>query len=101
MFQLTMNQAVAQEANNYCSSALELCPNTSNTSNNIDANSTSCAGCEDDFNFCFSLENSIWFQFTTNATGGDIQVDFTNLNFEVNAGQGAALQATIVLPLAP
>jgi len=71
------------------------------TSNNIDANSTSCLGCEDDFNFCFSLENSIWFQFTTNATGGDAQIDFSNLNFEANPGQGTALQATIILPLAP
>ena len=101
MFQLTTNSLVAQEENNYCSSALELCPNMLVTSNNIDANSTTCSGCEDDFNFCFSLENSIWFQFTTNAAGGDVQIDLSNLNFEANPGQGVALQATIILPLTP
>ena len=99
MFQLTTNTLDAQEVNNYCSSAIELCPNIVVTGNNIDANSTSCAGCEDDFNFCFSLENSIWFKFTTNVTGGDAQIDFTNLSFETNPGQGSALQATIILPL--
>ena len=96
-----INPLVAQEANDYCSSALELCPGTSVTSNNIGANSVTCVGCEDDFNFCFSLENSIWFQFTTNAAGGDVQIDLSNLNFEVNPGQGTALQATIILPVAP
>ncbi len=98
---LTINLVSAQEANNYCSSATVLCPNTLISSNNIDANSATCPGCEDDFNFCFSIENSIWFQFTTNATGGDAQIDFSNLNFEANPGQGMGLQATIILPLAP
>lgn len=97
----SFNIGFSQEVNNYCSAAIELCPNNSITSNNIDANSTTCGGCEDDFNFCFSLENSIWFQFTTNDSGGDVQIDFSNLIFENNPGQGTALQATIILPSTP
>ena len=47
--QLVSNGLVAQEVNNYCSSAIELCPNVAINSNNIGANSTTCPGCEDDF----------------------------------------------------
>jgi gliding motility-associated-like protein len=34
--------------------------------------------------------------FTTNDTGGDVQVDFSNLVFEANPGQDTELQATII-----
>lgn len=85
-----------QEAYNNCSSPLELCPNNVYTVNNIGANVTFCAGCDDDFNFCFSTDNTVWFTFTTNATGGDVQVDITNLVFESNPGQDTELQAVII-----
>lgn len=86
----------SQETYNGCGNALELCPNTLINVNNIDANVTFCGGCEDDFNFCFTTENTIWFSFTTNALGGDVQVNFSNLVFEMNPNQGTALQATII-----
>ena len=94
-------ESISQQAYNSCFSALELCPNVISSVNNIGSNSTSCIGCEDDFNFCFSVENSIWLSFTTNATGGDIQVDFTNIIFENNPGQGSAVQATLIEAIAP
>ncbi len=39
--------------------------------------------------------------FTTNATGGDVQVNFSNLVFETDINQGSALQATIIEATAP
>jgi gliding motility-associated-like protein len=86
----------AQAIYNGCANALEICPNTIYNVNNIDANITFCGGCEDNFNFCFSTENTIWITFTTNNAGGDVQVNFSNLVFEANANQGTALQATII-----
>ncbi|NRA11718.1 MAG: hypothetical protein HRT57_07175, partial [Crocinitomicaceae bacterium] len=88
--------AKAQEAYNSCSSALEICSSVNYSLNNLGATAISCVNCEDDFNFCFSPENSIWLTFTTNALGGAVQIDFTNLIFEANAGQDNELQATII-----
>lgn len=87
---------MSQESYNLCSDALELCPNETVNVNNIGATSTFCPNCEDDFNFCFQGENTVWFQFQTNATGGDVQVFFSNLNFQNLAGQGSELQAAII-----
>jgi len=85
-----------QEAYNNCADAFELCPSSTFTLNNLDADATVCANCEDDFNFCFTGENSIWMKFTTNDSGGDVDVNFSNIIFENNPGQGNALQATLI-----
>lgn len=90
-----------QPTYNACNSALELCPNQVFSVTNIDANKTFCPGCEDDFTFCFTANNTIWLTFTTNSVGGDLQVDFTNLNFETNPGQDNALQATLLSATVP
>lgn len=91
----------SQEVYNNCVNALEICPNTVFSVNNIGASVTFCPGCEDDFNFCFATDNSIWLTFTTNAAGGAVQVNFTNLIFEANAGQDNELQATILETAVP
>lgn len=91
----------AQEVYNNCLSALEICPSQSYSVNNIGANAITCAGCEDAFAFCFAPQNTIWLRFLTNAMGGDIQVDFTNLVFESNVGQDNQLQATVVQATSP
>lgn len=95
------NYSFSQESYNACSNALEICPNTAYQVNNIGANVTFCPNCEDDFTPCFSLENSIWLQFTTNETGGDVSVNFSNLQFENNPNQASALQGTILEAGAP
>ena len=92
---------LAQEPYNLCSNALVLCPNETVTVNNIGATSTLCPNCEDDFNFCFQGENTVWFQFETNATGGDVQLFFSNLNFQNLPGQGNQLQAAVIGTLNP
>lgn len=88
--------AASQETYNDCSTAIEVCPNTTFSANNIGANVTFCPGCEDDFNFCFTTQNTIWFTFTTNGTGGDVTVNFSNLVFSTNPGQDSELQALIL-----
>ncbi len=93
---LKVSSGAAQELYNNCNDALSLCPNQSYSVNNIDANKTFCPGCEDDFTFCFSASNTIWLTFTTNAVGGNVQIDFSNLVFETNPGQGNELQATLL-----
>ncbi len=93
---LFSHSSVAQSDYNVCSQALELCPNVSVSVTNIGANKTVCPGCEDDFNFCFTANNTIWFTFTTNTIGGTVQLDFTNLVFQPGLEIGTALQATIL-----
>jgi gliding motility-associated-like protein len=92
---------VAQPTYNACNSALELCPGKVFSVTNIAANKSFCPGCEDDFAFCFTSNNSIWLSFTTNSIGGNVQVDLTNLVFETNPGQGLALQASILSATVP
>lgn len=87
---------VSQETYDNCSEALQLCPDETYTMNNLGATSTLCPNCEDDFTFCFSGENTVWMTFTTNDTGGDVAVDFSNLQFQNAAGQGSSLQAAII-----
>lgn len=98
---LKVSFSFSQEAYNNCSQALELCPNQLFSINNQNANKTFCPGCEDDFTFCFSPSNSIWLTFTTNSIGGNVAVDFSNLNFELNPGQGTELQASILSATVP
>jgi len=91
----------SQPIYNNCFESLELCPNTTFSLNNIGANKTLCPNCEDDFIFCFTSNNSIWLKFRTNATGGDVQINFSNLVFETGLNQDNELQATVYSSPAP
>ncbi len=93
---LCVNTVCTQPGNDNCNFARSLCPAVPQTAGNIDATSTLCNNCEDDFNFCFSGQNTVWFTFNTNMTGGDVQIDFSNLQFENQAGQGTDLQAAVI-----
>lgn len=85
-----------QPVNNDCSNAIELCPGSIGNYSNSGANITFCPDCEDDFLFCFAPNNSVWFTFTTNASGGNVDVAFDNLIFENNPGQDNAIQAAVI-----
>jgi len=98
---LSLAQVNGQASYNNCNDALELCPGVTQEANNIDANSTLCANCEDDFSFCFDGENTVWFTFTTDDDGGDVNVDFSNITFENLPGQGNTLQATVLEATVP
>ena len=69
----------AQPGNDDCTSPITLCANQAQSGNTQDATISVCIGCSDGAtaagNFCFALENTVWFSFTTNSTGGDAQID--------------------------
>lgn len=90
------SKTVAQEAYNHCAKALELCPNSSYSVNNIWATSTSCVPCDDNFSFCFTPYNTIWLKFQTNSSGGFTQIDFKNLVFLNGTNQGNEAQASLL-----
>ena len=98
---LSIPSVFSQLANDACATAISLCPNTSYSGSNIGATATVCPDCEDDFTFCFSGTNSVWYQFNTNVTGGDVTINFSNVVFNFQLGRGPELQAAIVQALVP
>lgn len=86
----------AQQASDACITATPICPSTTYSGSNFGASATVCPGCEDDFTFCFSGSNSVWYQFTTNVSGGDVNFTFSNILFNPVATRGTALQAAII-----
>lgn len=91
----------SQPLNDACNNAQLLCPNVPLSGSNENATATVCPDCEDDFTFCFSGDNTVWYTFTTNDTGGDVTIDIFNLTFISSAGQGTQLQAVIVTAIVP
>jgi gliding motility-associated-like protein len=91
----------AQPIYDNCYYALELCPNTSFTVTNVGAGKVFGSNAEDDFTFCFTSNNSVWFKFTTNSLGGNAQIDFSSLVFESGLGQDTELQAVLYSTIQP
>ena len=93
----------AQETYNNCNQALQICPNVLTSVNNINANKTLCTDCEDDFaaTLCFSSNNSIWLKFLTNDSGGDVQIDISNLVFLQKVKQSTIIQAALIQAAIP
>jgi len=85
----------SQEIYNNCGEALELCPNTLFTVNNIGSGKTLCGGCEDDFNVCFDPLNTIWLKFTTHSSGGDVQINFSTPIFEIEPNRGTSYNVSL------
>lgn len=90
----------AQPGNDDCTSPISLCANQAQSGSTQDATISVCIGCSDGAtaagNFCFTLENTVWFSFTTNSTGGDAQIDFSNMVFDLTAGFGSSLEAVVI-----
>lgn len=93
--------SLAQAPYNNCDKALYLCPLITQNITNYDATKTLCPGCEDDFTDCFTPNNTIWLTFETNAAGGDVELNFTNVTIENAPNQGTEIQATILQAIAP
>jgi len=90
-----------QPANDACNNAIELCPNLTVSGTNIGATATVCPDCEDDLTFCFIGTNSVWYSFTTNSTGGNVTISFTNLAFNPGATLGTQLQSALFQAAVP
>lgn len=98
---LTCLNGWSQPANDGCNQATVLCPSVTVNASNQGGSSTVCADCEDDFNFCFTGKNSVWFTFKTNDTGGDVTVTVNNSVFNIQANRGTQLQGTILRATVP
>jgi gliding motility-associated-like protein len=101
LFCLLSKLFFSQESYDNCANALEICPNVDFEVTNIDASKTFCANCDDNFNFCFTANNTIWIKFTSNELGGFGQVNFSNLIFESALNQDNEIQASLLEAGAP
>lgn len=101
LFMLFVTKSLAQPQNDGCNLAIPLCPNTTISGTNWGATSTVCPNCEDDFTFCFSGENTVWYTLQTNTTGGDLTINLNNIAFNPQVGLGTELQAALVQATIP
>jgi len=67
--------------------------------NNIDATTQICSGCADGNlaigTFCYEVNNSVWFSFTTNSTGGNADINISNISCLTGTGVDNALTAAV------
>ena len=95
-----------QPINDNCINAINLCEGQPVLGNNLQASAVSCVGCEDGAsssgNFCFEYNNTVWFSFVTNNTGGDVLLNFSTINCSSdtvptanNELQGVVIQADV------
>ena len=105
IFNFVVLIAWGQPSNDNCSDATTLCGGQSVLANNLGATTDVCAGCSDGNsntgNFCFALDNTTWFSFTTNELGGDATVSFTNLSCNSANGYDNELQAVVLSASTP
>ncbi|MBL4703458.1 MAG: gliding motility-associated C-terminal domain-containing protein [Flavobacteriales bacterium] len=90
----------AQPGNDGCLNATNLCANESVSATNQDATVDACPGCSDGAstagNFCFGLDNTVWFSFITNDLGGDVDINLSGINCIVGGGFDDELQGVII-----
>jgi len=89
----------AQTLGDDCSAALSLCGGNQMHFNNIGSTTEICSGCADGNlaagTFCYDVNNSVWFTFTTNSIGGTADVSISNLNCLTGAGVDTELEASV------
>lgn len=92
--------AYAQPANDNCAAAQQLCPNIPTMYSNINATTEVGAGLADGAtaagNFCFALDNTVWFTFTTNTIGGNADVDISGISCIGGTGFDTELQGVVI-----
>ncbi len=98
-FTLFISVGTFAQANDNCNAATVICANQPQFSTNASATVDACVGCSDGAsaagNFCFDLNNTVWFSFQTNDVGGDVDVVISNLNCDNSIGFSQALDAVI------
>ncbi len=77
----------AQPSNNNCANAKEICISKNYKGNTSGANSQVCATCADGpaviGSACFQMVKTVWYQFTTNAVGGNADINITGIGCSV------------------
>lgn len=81
---LSIQLSALGQANDNCSSSESLCDGIPTNGNTAGATNEICGNCADGASAsgitCFAFEKTVWYNFTTNATGGDVAVNVTNVN---------------------
>ena len=89
----------AQPNNDSCSKASILCPLLITEGSTEEATLENCntlGGCADDFlNFGFIPTSTVWYKYTTNATGGLAIIDFSNIVFDTDPTFGQAIESML------
>lgn len=100
---LISTTAWAQPGNDDCATAQQLCSNSSINGSTINATAEvgGADGATATGTFCFDVDNTVWFSFTTNAAGGLATVSIDNISCLVGAGLDQELQAVIVEATTP
>ncbi|MDA9262348.1 gliding motility-associated C-terminal domain-containing protein [bacterium] len=79
-----------QPSNDNCSGAVEICMGNPKTGDTDGATAQVCATCADGptvvGSACFDMDKTIWYTFTTNATGGNADIDISAINCSIGAG---------------
>ena len=72
------------QANNNCANSESLCDGISANGTTAGATNEICANCADGASAsgitCFAFEKTVWYNFTTNVTGGNVAINVTNVN---------------------
>ena len=100
LFFAGLQGALAQPANDNCANAIALCPNFSLPASTQGATTEVGPGLADGAmatgTFCFDVDNTIWFTFTTNDVGGSADVNISNINCINTPGNDTELSASLL-----
>lgn len=86
----------AQPPNDDCANAERLCSGTSNSGTTTGAINDGTT----DSGLC-NTTSTVWFMFTTNSSGGDVLIDFTNLSFNPDVTTGQQLNVILLSATTP
>lgn len=90
----------AQPANDGCANAAYICSGTPVQGNNYNATTdlgpNASDGAAASGTFCFDVDNTVWFYFNTNASGGNATVSISNINCLAGAADDSDLSAVVV-----
>jgi gliding motility-associated-like protein len=96
-FFFCINFGYAQPANDDCANAERLCPGLVLQGTTTGATTSILT----DNNFCSVTSSSVWYYFTTNATGGDVTISFTNMSFNPDVNMGQQIDVNIYSATTP
>ncbi|MEX1002273.1 MAG: gliding motility-associated C-terminal domain-containing protein [Crocinitomicaceae bacterium] len=96
-FSFSLFCGISQPLNDDCSTPDRLCVDQPLQGTTTGATGDAVA----DYSFCPFPSATIWYVFTTNASGGNVSVVFSNLSFNPDVNFGQQISAIIILPGTP
>ena len=87
---------LAQPANDNCNAATVLCEGQAVNGTTLDATLNNCGNCSDSYVSCYTPNTTVWYSFTTTATGGNVTIDITNLILDTDPNRGQTISAMLL-----